>query len=359
LDKGETDYGNSRHQSLFKSSPQQIGSFANGFSALRISRLRALIPACFTIFCLYAGYRFYHFYLWTIDRSETYVSRPPSVEAFLPISALLGMKRLVLTGQWDPVHPAGLTIFLAAWTIAFVLRKGFCGWICPVGFMSNLIEKIGKPFRFADHLPAWLDYPLLCLKYILLAFFIYIILLQMDLQSIEAFLFSPYNLVSDAKMLLFSLEPSSLTVAIMGFLLLISLVIRNFWCRCLCAYGALLGFLAIFSPMQVSRKASLCIDCKKCENICPASIRITRSETLRYPECIGCMECVEVCPQKGCLSFQAPRKKLIPISIVPIAILVLLGLFFVTAMLTGHWRTAMPPDVTKSLYQSAGTFAHP
>lgn len=254
MDKGETDYGNSRHQSLFKSSPQQIGSFANGFSALRISRLRALIPACFTIFCLYAGYRFYHFYLWTIDRSETYVSRPPSVEAFL---------------------------------------------------------------------------------------------------------FSPYNLVSDAKMLLFSLEPSSLTVAIMGFLLLISLVIRNFWCRCLCAYGALLGFLAIFSPMQVSRKASLCIDCKKCENICPASIRITRSETLRYPECIGCMECVEVCPQKGCLSFQAPRKKLIPISIVPIAILVLLGLFFVTAMLTGHWRTAMPPDVTKSLYQSAGTFALP
>ena len=157
----------------------------------------------------------------------------------------------------------------------------------------------------------------------------------------------------------FFLEPSSLTIAGMGFLLLISLVIRNFWCRYLCPYGALLGFLAIFSPMQVRRKASLCIDCKKCENICPASIRITRSETLRHPECIGCMECVEVCPQKGCLSFQAPRKKLIPISIVPIAILVLLGLFFVTAMLTGHWRTAMPPDVTKSLYQSAGTFALP
>jgi hypothetical protein len=38
---------------------------------------------------------------------------------------------------------------------------------------------------------------------------------------------------------------------------------------------------------------------------------------------------------------------------VPVAILVLFSLFFMTAMLTGHWRTAMLPDVTKSLYQSA------
>src|SRR5210317_2140562 len=102
-----------------------------------IRLLRTLVQAGFTLFCLYTGYRFYLFYLWGTGQSLTYVPRPPSVEAFLPISALVGLKRLVLSGHYDMIHPAGLTIFLAAIFIAILLRKGFCGWICPVGFASN------------------------------------------------------------------------------------------------------------------------------------------------------------------------------------------------------------------------------
>ena len=80
----------------------------------RINILRRTVQASFALFCLYAGYRFYLFYLWAAGRSETFVPRPPSVEAFLPIGALVNLKRLLLTGQFDPIHPAGLTIFLAA-----------------------------------------------------------------------------------------------------------------------------------------------------------------------------------------------------------------------------------------------------
>ncbi len=329
------------------------------FTRLPLSRLRFTIQAGFTLFCLYMGYRFYGFYLWMLDRSDTYVARSPSVEAFLPISALLGLKRLVLTGKWDEVHPAGLTILLSAIAISFILRKGFCGWICPVGFVSSLVDKIGKPLRTDKSMPVWLDYPLLSLKYLILAFFVYIILLQMDLKAIEAFLDSPYNLVADAKMLDFFLQPSSLTLAVIGFLFLISLMIRNFWCRYLCPYGALLGILAVFSPVQVKRRASLCIDCKKCEHVCPAAIRITRNSTLRHAECIGCMECVEVCPQKDCLSMAAPAGKRLPIAVMPVAVLGLFALFYVTALLTGHWHATVPLEVAKQLYQAAETFAHP
>jgi hypothetical protein len=80
------------------------------FTLPAIARLRFAAQAGFTLFCLYAGYRFYGYYLWMMDQSETFVARPPSVEAFLPISALLGLKRFVLTGRWDEIHPAGLTI---------------------------------------------------------------------------------------------------------------------------------------------------------------------------------------------------------------------------------------------------------
>jgi len=109
-----------------------------------IRTLRTLVQSGFAAFCLFAGYQFYHFYLWAMGESEVYVPRPPSVEGFLPISALLGLKRLMLTGRYDEIHPAGLTIFLSALIIALLLRKGFCGWICPVGFCPNLIEKLEK-----------------------------------------------------------------------------------------------------------------------------------------------------------------------------------------------------------------------
>lgn len=136
-----------------------IFSVKIAMKTIRISKLRIFIQSVFALLCLGAGYQFFHFYLWAVGKSDVYVPRPPSVEGFLPISALLGLKRFVLTGRYDDVHPAGLTIFLAALTIALLLRKGFCGWICPVGFASNLIEKAGKKIQFIQHLPAWLELP--------------------------------------------------------------------------------------------------------------------------------------------------------------------------------------------------------
>src|SRR5210317_763239 len=90
-----------------------------------LGKLRMLVQAAFATFCLYTGYRFYQFYLWALDRSETFVPRPPAVEAFLPIGALVNLKRLVLTGIYDGIHPAGLTIFISALVIAILFRKGF------------------------------------------------------------------------------------------------------------------------------------------------------------------------------------------------------------------------------------------
>jgi hypothetical protein len=150
-----------------------------------ISHIRTMVQICFSLICLVAGYHFYQFYRWGIGQTEIYTARPPSVEAFLPISALLGLKRLLLTGIWDEIHPAGLAIFISALILAIFLRKGFCGWICPIGFVSNILEKLGRKFGWGFSLPRWLDYPLLGIKYLLLGFFGYIILWKMNITAIS------------------------------------------------------------------------------------------------------------------------------------------------------------------------------
>jgi polyferredoxin len=115
------------------------------------------------------------------------------------------------------------------------------------------------------------------------SFFVYIILCQMDVRMIEGFLSSQYNLVVDARMLLFFLHPAVLTLKVIGVLLIVSLLVRNFWCRYLCPYGALLRLGGLASLFQIKRDSSLCIHCNKCESVCPAAIPMDMFRQL-YPE---------------------------------------------------------------------------
>lgn len=324
-----------------------------------LRRLRLLCQALFSFFCLYIGWQFYNFYLWAAGAEKTFTPRPPAVEAFLPLGALVSLKRLILGGEYDTIHPAGLTIFITAILIALFLRKGFCGWICPIGFASNLAERIGKKIHISFSLPTWIDLPLLSLKYFILGFFVYLILWQMDLQSLTAFHHSSYNLISDAKMLHFFLQPSILAGSIMLFLLLISFVLKNFWCRYLCPYGGLLGLLALASPFQIKRAPAACIDCKKCEQICPSSIRITNRKTVRNAECIGCLECLPVCPAKDCLTLSLPGKRQVNPIILPALTLGLFFLCYLTAKFTGHWQTQITLNDFREFYQQITTIGHP
>ncbi|BBD06846.1 4Fe-4S binding protein [Desulfovibrio ferrophilus] len=317
-------------------------------------RLRLLIQSAFCLFCLWAGVRFYQFILWTGGKAEAFTPRPPSVEGFLPISAFMALKQFLLTGLWDRVHPAGLTLLLVAMGTALALRKGFCATICPVGFIHNLLERAGRTLGTVHAPGPKLGKALSVPKYLVLGFFIWTTWVQMDARAINQFLSSTYNLTADARMLDFFLAPSTISITVLVVLGLLAMVVPSFWCRALCPYGALLGLASLFSPLAVHRKQDQCIDCGKCNRACPTGINVMSKQRVGTPECIGCMQCVGACPVQGCLEPRmAGRWRISPLLVLTGAAVLLL-IAWAWAAATGHWDNGIPAIMQKRIYMMMG-----
>jgi polyferredoxin len=249
-----------------------------------------------------------------------------------------------------------LIAFLAA---SWIFRKSFCGWLCPVGTVSEYLWRLGRrTFGRNFRLPRRADIALRSLKYILLGLFLYAVG-SMPVPAIRAFLNGPYGLVDDVKMLNFFRFlglTGGIVIAILG---IASVFIQNFWCRYLCPYGALMGFAALASPLRIRRNPSLCIDCAKCAKACPSVLPVDRLITIRSVECTGCLECVAVCPAEGALCLAAPRAKRVPAWAVAAGVAALFLGLCGYARLTGHWHTNLPSRAYFELIPHANEFTHP
>lgn len=272
--------------------------------------------------------------------------RPDSVDAFLPISALLGLRHFIFSHTIPAIHPAGLVIFLIICGSALLARRGFCAWVCPVGLISDYLDALNaKMFRHPPVMPRWLDLTLGAIKYIVAAFFIFQIFFVMPQAGVEGFLNSPVNRFADLKMLWFFTHITPVALGVVLALVVLTLFFRRFWCRYLCPYGALLGVIGLFSPARVHRDPDRCVGCKQCDRHCPGLIAVSRKTTVRSPECLGCLSCVSHCPEKGALSFSYFSGKTgISPEVMAGIFLVIFGLGIGAAMLTGHWQTHIPAD---------------
>jgi polyferredoxin len=325
----------------------------------RLPAVRWGVQGLYLAFLLLVGWEFWRFHGQAVAAGPVTSARPPSVEAFLPISALVGLKRFVLTGYWDPVHPAGLTILVAAIVGALLARKAFCGWICPVGTLSAGVEWLGTRFlwrRRWPRVPRWLDLPLTSVKYLLLAFFAWAILWQMPLPALEGFQLSPYNLAADAKMMLFFQDLSATAAWILGGLVLLSLVVKNAWCRWGCPYGALLGLASFFSPLRIVRDTESCNDCGACTRACPVDIPVQHRAQVRSPECTGCLSCVAAGTVPSCLGVS--RSKRISPWLVPAVGVGTMLVFWGVAAATGFWTSEVPLEAFRSAYRMAPSIGH-
>jgi len=323
------------------------------------SHWRQLTQWLFFGWCLFLGIQFALFvhHFETAGRAG-YYSRPPGVEGFLPIGSLVSLKTWLFTGHFDPVHPAALVLFLTFVGMALLAKKSFCSFLCPVGTLSEGAWKLGRKL-FGRNVRIWrgFDLSLQFFKYALLLFFAKLILVDMPTFALREFLNAPYWAIADVKMLHFFTRMSITSLVVIVALSLLSVVYKNFWCRYLCPYGALLGLLSMLSPFKVTRRQDQCTDCGACSRACPAQIDVQHKVRIYSPECSGCLTCVSSCPEQGALSMAFWKRPVPGFAFVVIVMLLFAG-GVLTGMLGGHWQTRLTYDDYRQLIPLASRLGH-
>jgi len=234
------------------------------------------------------------------------------------------------------------------------LRKAFCGWLCPVGTLSEGLWKLGRKILGANWIiPRRLDIPLRGLKYLLLGFFLYAVA-GMSLAALQAFLASPYGLVADVKMLYFFRDLSATAAITLAALALLSIFYQNFWCRYLCPYGALMGLAALFSPARIRRDTERCVDCAACAKACPAQLPVDKLITVKSAECMACLECVTACPTNQALDLELPRRRHLP----PWAMAAAIAVMFLGTVGYAKWSGGWDSSITQDTYRQILPMIH-
>ncbi|RMF73834.1 MAG: 4Fe-4S binding protein [Acidobacteria bacterium] len=324
----------------------------------RVFVARRVVQGFFALVCVLLGVQFGRF-VEAISRPDGPVpARPPGVEAFLPISGLMGLLDWIYQGAINVIHPAATILLLIFLAMAVLLRKAFCSWVCPIGLISDELARVGR-FVFGRTFRPWwpVDVLLRGLKYLLLAFFVWAIV-RMSPEQLSAWIYGGYNRVTDIKMYLFFAHLSWTAATVLAALAVLSIVIRGFWCRYLCPYGALLGLFSWISPTRIHRHEDACTQCGYCDRVCPSRLPVSRKATIRSVECTGCLDCVASCPHPGALDVRFGGRPLRPVVFAAL----LMGLFVAGwsgARVFDLWHNDIPAAEYRLHMQRIDSYSHP
>jgi polyferredoxin len=334
---------------------EYVANYGNGETAMHnrlMQPIRIAVQLFYLVFTFWLGVSFFRFVLhFRSGGLSPFSSRPAAIEAFLPISGLLGLRDWAARGEINAVHPAAVVIFVTALLVSLLLKRSFCSWICPVGAVSEMLWKLGfSRLRRNLRPPPVLDYLLRGVKYLLLAFFLSSILIMMPAAAVNSFIASDYHKIADVRLLDFFLNLSPLALGVITVLAVLSLFIRNAFCRYGCPYGALLGLISMLSPAKVTRHADICVSCGVCSQVCPSYLPVMSSRRVSSPECIGCWRCISHCRADGALTMQLWSSRLaLPGLLFALLVVVLFWGGSVMGKLTGNWQTAVTYDEYRQL----------
>jgi ferredoxin-type protein NapH len=202
----------------------------------------------------------------------------------------------------EKLNAAGLYIIGMLSLVGTLGGRIACGWICPFGFIQELINKLTKKNL---NIPAVLRK----LRYVSLAVFVIILpLFMLDIRYLSPWfckLLCPAGTLTAGLPLLLldkGLRDAASVITVikfsgLGIFMVLFLISRRAFCKTLCPLGAFWGLFNKISLYRLKRDSSKCIRCGTCEKVCPMNIKVMKEPNV--PDCVRCLECVKNCPERS------------------------------------------------------------
>lgn len=183
---------------------------------------------------------------------------------------------------WSLAIPLAVTVLLG---------RVFCGWVCPMNTLLEIVDRGRKLMRFAEIRERDVRFSLKN-KYIVLA----LVLGWVGLAAAPtvALFYPPAVLSREMHLIVFGAAVgvgAYLIVAICAIELFIS---KRWWCRYVCPGGALYSLLGRFRIVRVVRNESNCVQCGDCVRVCQFGLRPMHVH-MTGMECTNCGSCVRAC----------------------------------------------------------------
>lgn len=284
-----------------------------------MQNLRRISQGVFLLFFLFL-------FIQTESKGNDELGYP--VKFFLDFDPLIFVTTLLSAHAVAKAFYLSLTLVVAT----LVLGRVFCGWVCPLGTVNNMIGALKKRRPHAK-IRDWYR-----VKYYILIFLLASSLLTLQFVgimdplsllirslSISVYPFVDYGVRSffdaiydlnikgavDASEAVYSFLKKNLlsfdqplynqNIFIGGIFITVlglNLVEKRFWCRYLCPLGALLGILSRYSLLKRSVSEG-CTSCGACNADCQGSAAPDQKEAWRNTECFYCLNCDDICPSNA------------------------------------------------------------
>lgn len=251
-----------------------------------------------------------------------------------PVRLFLDFDPLIFVTTLLSSHAVAKAFYLSLITVVVTLVFGrvFCGWLCPLGTLNNLVGSIRRK-QPAGMYERWYRTKYYILLTILASSIFTLqpagILdpISLTIRSFSVSIFpglnyairstfdsiyssNPLGLAALTEPIYTILKKTVLTfeqalynqsvlIGTLFFIVLgLNLLEKRFWCKYLCPLGALLGILSRFSLLKRSVSEG-CTTCGACQAVCQGNAHPAAHESWKASECVGCWNCDDICPENA------------------------------------------------------------